>query len=154
MTELNNHAELKAELKAKTNELVSQDKELFANLSKEEITEKKKERAKEFREENRELIDRNKIMFLIKEYKELIKEKPFSPSISLYKEDPPTEDEIAGWYDSISFYFEDQKWNQHHTWGSLDQILENIDKYNENEEITEETLIDTIISKWKEWYIL
>lgn len=57
MTNSKNHAELKAELKAKTDKLVSQDKELFANLSKEEIIEKKKERAKNFKKDNRFLLD-------------------------------------------------------------------------------------------------
>jgi len=57
MTNSKNRAELKAQLKAKTATLVSRDKELFANLSKSEITEIKKERANEFRDKNRELID-------------------------------------------------------------------------------------------------
>lgn len=61
MTNSKNRAELKAELKAKTDKLVSQDKELFANLSDKEITKIKKERAKGFREENRELLDGLKI---------------------------------------------------------------------------------------------
>lgn len=61
MKESKNKAELiKAELKAKTDKLVSQDKELFANLSKEEITEKKKERAKDFREDNSLLLYNNR----------------------------------------------------------------------------------------------
>lgn len=59
MTELKNKAELKATLKAKTDELVSKDNELFANLSKEEITASKKERAKKFREENRDLLNKD-----------------------------------------------------------------------------------------------
>lgn len=57
-----NKVELKTELKEKTDNFVSQNKELFANLSKEEITEKKKERAKKFREENRDLLDGYKIL--------------------------------------------------------------------------------------------
>ncbi|MEI7810419.1 MAG: hypothetical protein WCI41_02560 [bacterium] len=39
-------------IKKKTNELVSKDAELFANLTKSEITEIKKNRAKKFRSEN------------------------------------------------------------------------------------------------------
>jgi hypothetical protein len=42
MTNSKNKVEVKTELKAKTDELVSKDKELFANLSKEEITKEKK----------------------------------------------------------------------------------------------------------------
>ncbi len=58
MTNSKNRAELKDELKAKTDKLVSQDKELFANLS--DNTKIKKERAKGFREKNRELIDKGR----------------------------------------------------------------------------------------------
>ncbi len=60
MDKSKNHAQIKAKLKEKTDKLVSKDKELFVNLSKEEITEKKKEHAKAFREENKELLNEYK----------------------------------------------------------------------------------------------
>lgn len=73
MEESKNKAELiKAELKAKTDKLVSQDKELFVNLSKEEITEKKKKRAKDFRKENRDML--NDLKTKKKESKEVLVE--------------------------------------------------------------------------------
>lgn len=57
MIDSKNHAELKADIKAKTDKRVSENNELFANLSEGKITEKKKERAQAFKEENKELLN-------------------------------------------------------------------------------------------------
>ena len=73
-----NKAELKAKLKEKTNSLVTGDKELFATLSKWVISEKKKERANNFRKENRDLLDEYIKLWdleIINKYKEMFMEK-------------------------------------------------------------------------------
>jgi hypothetical protein len=147
MAESKNKVELKAKLKAKTDKLVSQDKELFANLSKEEITEKKKERAKGFREENRELLDKNKIMLLMEEYKKS------GGGFSLYKEDPVTENEPNGWYDDVYIDFVDWKWYERNHWGELNNVLNNMDNCENIWEITEDEVVDTVLSLQKKWYI-
>lgn len=66
-------ANIKLKLKSKTDKLVSQDKELFANLSKENITKEKKERANSFRKENADLLNENKLLIKrkkVSQYKE------------------------------------------------------------------------------------
>lgn len=63
MTHSKNRAEIKTELKAKTDTFVSQDKELFVNLSKKEITDKKKERAENFRQENKDILIQYKKLY-------------------------------------------------------------------------------------------
>lgn len=56
MTNSKKRSDLKSELKVKTDELVSQDEELFANLSKDMIRERKINRADKFRKDNAELL--------------------------------------------------------------------------------------------------
>ena len=71
--ELTTMKEKKEELKRKTNDLVSKDKELFDNLTKPEITEIKTKRAKKFRSENSWLLRDT----VIERCKELFKDPNF-----------------------------------------------------------------------------
>ena len=56
MIDSKNRNDLKADLTTKTDKWVSENNDLFANLSESEITQKKKERAQAFKEENKELL--------------------------------------------------------------------------------------------------